>query len=186
MRLHDGARRIKDYRQSAKSSLNEMLTSAGELERVMEEAQQKIHAANAAANALMESAEWIKDAAGEADLIALNASIEAAKAGENGKRFGIVASQMRTLAQSCEASSDKMGGNVHTLFQCLEQSMQGMEAAQNAVKEQSAQLSQMRVLFDGFGEELLSIGASITELLEQTGALTALADELREKKQSRE
>lgn len=54
----------------------------------------------------------IKEIAGETHLLALNASIEASAAGEFGKRFGVVAAEVRRLAERTKASAEEIKGVV--------------------------------------------------------------------------
>ena len=54
----------------------------------------------------------IKEIAGETHLLALNASIEASAAGEFGKRFGVVAAEVRRLAERTKISAEEIKGVV--------------------------------------------------------------------------
>ena len=54
----------------------------------------------------------IKEIAGETHLLALNASIEASAAGEFGKRFGVVAAEVRRLAERTKISAEEIKGIV--------------------------------------------------------------------------
>ena len=54
----------------------------------------------------------IKEIAGETHLLALNASIEASAAGEFGKRFGVVAAEVRRLAERTKMSAEEIKGVV--------------------------------------------------------------------------
>src|SRR3972149_1632157 len=54
----------------------------------------------------------IKEIAGEPHLLALNASIEASAAGEFGKRFGVVAAEVRRLAERTKTSAEEIKGVV--------------------------------------------------------------------------
>jgi methyl-accepting chemotaxis protein len=57
----------------------------------------------------------IKEIAGETHLLALNASIEASVAGEFGKRFGVVAAEVRRLAERTKTSAEEIKGIVNEI-----------------------------------------------------------------------
>ncbi len=58
----------------------------------------------------------IKGVAEETHLLALNASIEASSAGEFGKRFGVVASEVRRLAERTKASAEEIKGIISEIY----------------------------------------------------------------------
>lgn len=65
---------------------------------------------------IQEATELIASIASQTNLLSLNASIEAARAGEQGRGFAVVAGEIRTLADQCSESADKIANVVHELL----------------------------------------------------------------------
>ena len=79
----------------------------------------------------------IKDIAGEIHLLAVNAAIESAAAGEHGKRFAIVASEVRRLAERTRESAEEIKGIVGEIQSATNTSVlateQGVKEVENGV-----------------------------------------------------
>ncbi|MEZ4524397.1 MAG: methyl-accepting chemotaxis protein [Desulfobacterales bacterium] len=78
---------------------------------------------------------FIDNIADQTRLIAFNASIEAAAAGEKGRRFGVVASEIRRLADSVTESTGEIEGKMNEIREAVHHMVVASEAGTRGIRE---------------------------------------------------
>lgn len=112
----------------------------------------------------------INDIADQTNLLALNAAIEAARAGEAGRGFAVVADEVRKLAEKTMAATKEVGDNIHAIQKVAQENVVNVDKAAEAVE-------QATTLANHSGETLQVIVQLVTENAGQVQSIASAAEE---------
>jgi methyl-accepting chemotaxis protein len=132
-------------------------TAAEDRERIMQVVRE--------ARSLGTLVDLIKHISGQTNLLALNAAIEAARAGEAGRGFAVVADEVRKLSGETDKAVGKISNGIQTVANSIESQFEDKLAQDNAASEREA--------LESFAVQLDELGKSYHEVTEHEAAVMA-------------
>ncbi|MCL4137769.1 UNVERIFIED_CONTAM: hypothetical protein GTU68_050226 [Idotea baltica] len=164
------ARNVDSEAQAGKNVVNETMGSIDALAKEVETAAETLNSLENDIANIGQIVVVIRSITEQTNLLALNAAIEAARAGEHGRGFAVVADEVRTLAARTQSSTheiEEMVGRLQTgALEAVEVMNEGRESAKNSV-EKAAQAA----------SALDSITAMISNMDAMSGAISTAARE---------
>ncbi|MFZ2302682.1 MAG: methyl-accepting chemotaxis protein [Gallionella sp.] len=154
--VSDSAQKAAQVSQSGRKSVEEATQGMGRIQEQMESVAESIVRLSEQSQAIGEIIATVNDLAEQSNLLAVNAAIEANKAGEQGKGFAVVAQEVKSLAEQSKQAT----AQVRTILGDIQKATstavlateQGNKAVQAGVKQTADTGEAIRLLADSVAE----------------------------------
>jgi methyl-accepting chemotaxis protein len=169
---------IEQHTSSTAENMDRLVVSASNDKDRIADSSEQILMVKDASKALLEMNEVISKVASQTNLLAMNAAIEAAHAGDTGKGFAVVADEIRKLAETTTDQSNSSAASIKSILTRIDAISESSVSVENSFSETINQIEEISKLVDVLRQSVLDqsnqtnrIIASLSEMKRIAGTV---------------
>ncbi|GKV65973.1 MULTISPECIES: methyl-accepting chemotaxis protein [Sporosarcina] len=189
-KIEEANRKGEAIQQSSETVLTQTMTGAelmktsseqmGMIDAIVQEAVVKIKGLDTQTQEISKLVVVIKNIADQTNLLALNAAIEAARAGEHGKGFAVVADEVRSLAEQVAVSVKDITDIVGNIQLESSSVATSLEKGYEEVEKGTAQLQTTSQTFAEISDSVNEVGENITVMSANLAEIASSSEKMSE------
>ena len=157
--------------QEVSETLDSLVSISNNTRESIENVQRQTNDTNQSALEIQSVVNFISNIADQTNLLSLNASIEAARAGDQGRGFAIVADEVRNLAEQSRQSADQIEEIVRKLIDNSNSSVDAMNVVMDEIQVQHDKLYQTKDAFDHLKSEISNVTNAVDGISKEIASI---------------
>ena len=174
----EGARRASQTAQNGAEVVEKTVTAMGQIAVKVQETAKTVESLGERSDQIGAIVGTIEDIADQTNLLALNAAIEAARAGEQGRGFAVVADEVRALAERTTRATREIGGMIKAIQSETKEAVCAMEEGVQQVKSGTAEAAKSGRALQEILEQINSVAMQINQVATAAEEQTATTSEI--------
>ena len=164
--VSESAQKAAQISQSGRKSTEDVVAGINRIRQQMEAIAASMVRLSEQSQAIGQIMASVEDLAAQSNLLAVNAAIEAAKAGEHGKGFGVVAQEVKSLAEQSRQATNQVRTILSDIQKATAAAVMATEQGTKAVEAGSRQT-------EVAGEAIQALAGSVTEAAQAATQIAA-------------
>lgn len=169
-KVADGAKEAKDSANAGGTVVEDTIKGMKKISEVVNQSAQQVKVLGASSEKIGEIVGVINDIADQTNLLALNAAIEAARAGEQGRGFAVVADEVRKLAERTSKATKEIASMIKQIQADTNQAVVSMDKG-------TEEVGKGITLAEQAGQMLLGIVGNAESVADMVGQIAAASEQ---------